>query len=237
MMNRLSLVVGLLVLAGCASQPPAPVPPAPPAPAPAPGAESLPVPGPAPSAELPPDLPAERLRGVYSKSAGWMLCGAASAAPVAADSAVRAELDGFAPGEDAYFLDGWGRVSAQGGIELESIERMHTEGPDCSEPLDGFVWVAHGQEPFWAFGITTQGIRFKPLNAQARVFPYVPPQAEGSQVVYRGADFELRLYKQVCHGTMATARYAWQAQLQTPDGAWQGCAWQGMQSEGQAALP
>ncbi len=230
-MKRYSLVLGLTILAGCASQSPAPVdragsPQLPSDPVP-PAAESLPVPG-DPGAST---LPVERLRGVYSKTAGWMLCGAQSPASIAAAEPVMSELAGFAPGEDAYFLDGWGRQGQQGGVELVNIERMHTEGPDCSEPLEGFVWVAHGQEPFWAFGITTQGIRFKPQGTQSRTYAYVAPQAEGSRVVYRGADFELVLNKQVCHSTMAMARYAWQAQLNTPDGNWQGCAWQGTQSE------
>jgi len=184
---------------------------------------------PAPQA-MPPA--AERLRGTYAQPGQWLLCGAPAGQAVHTSDANRQELQSF--GAPRFFLDGWGRRTAQG-LELIEIERMHLEGPDCREPIDNFAWVAHGEEPFWAFGITTSGMRFKVAGRQARLYPYVSAQASDSRIVYRGDAYTLTLEKKVCHGTMAQARYAWTATLQAEGRSWSGCAWQGMQQERQDA--
>ncbi|VFR34875.1 lipoprotein, putative [plant metagenome] len=228
MLRASFIATSLLVLAGCATQAPAPAPTTG-------GSTPSGVTPPPPPPEVPSasQEPVERLRGAYSKTQGWTLCG--QTAPSALQTPLRSELDAFAPGTDSYFLDGWGRRGPQG-VELVSVERMHTEGPGCEEPLDGFVWVAHGQEPFWAFGVTTSGIRFKPEGEPSRTYAYVKPEIVGQQLVYRGADFELVLNKEGCQSTMADARYAWAARLQADGRSWQGCAWQGLQSEGEEKL-
>lgn len=219
-------VAVLAMLAGCATQrEPAPATPAP--------ADTP------PRAEVPPPAPpqqetVERLRGPYSTAQGWTLCGEGAAQAMRVTPEARAELEPFVAQHPQFFLDGWGRRTGQG-LDLVSVERMHTEGPDCREPLNSFVWVAHGQEPFWAFAITNSGMRFKPAGERARIYPYVAPQGAQGEVVYTGEAFVLTLRKQACASTMADARYAWSAELQTGGQTWRGCAWQGLQVERSAS--
>jgi len=231
-MGRKMLTIAVLaVMAGCAMQqePAPPAPAAPPAPS-----EDLPPraqPQPDPRAQAP---GVERLRGAYSSSGGWTLCGAAAPQSLRVTSQARSTLEPFVAQHPQFFLDGWGRRSDQG-LDLLSVERMHTEGPGCQEPLDSFVWVAHGQEPFWAFAITNTGMRFKPAGEPARTYPYVAPSDAQDQVVYAGQAFRLTLRRQACASSMADARYAWSAELQTGGRTWRGCAWQGLQAERPAA--
>lgn len=198
--------------------------PSEPAPADRGGAQVLPIDPPV--AEGP---ARERLRGALGAE-GWQLCGQAQPRPMRVSPEARSALESFLTHNPAFFLDGWGRV-AGGEIELESVERMYVEGPGCREPLDSFVWVAHGQEPFWAFAITNAGMQFRAPGAQPRTYAYAEPQTDGDRVVYAGADYRLTLRRQECRGTMANSSYAWTAELQTADRQWRGCAWQGMQVE------
>jgi len=212
------LLLSLTLLAGCGTPLGGP-------PAQAPGGSTAP--GQAEPA-------AERLRGAYARPGQWTLCGAKQPAAVRTSPANQNEIDAF--GADRFFLDGWGRRTADG-LELVSIERMHVEGPDCREPIDSFVWIAHGEEPFWAFGITTQGMRFKVAGQRARLYPYAAPANSRDKVVYRGDAYTLTLEHAVCHGAMARARYAWTATLEADGRRWKGCAWQGLQQERQDAVP
>lgn len=230
-MSRAGPVIALLaMLAGCA----APHRPAPQVDAtrPPPQAQT------SPQAETPPpapEPPLQRLRGAYDASRGWVLCGEQAAQPLRVTPQARSALEPFVAGHAQFFLDGWGRRSGQG-LDLISVERMHTEGPGCNEPLASFAWVAHGQEPFWAFAITATGMRFKAAGEPARTYPYVAPQRGDDQVVYAGQAFVLTLRKQPCASSMADARYAWSAELQANGRTWRGCAWQGMQGEAAAQV-
>lgn len=180
-----------------------------------------------PAPQAPPQA-TERLRGTYAKPGQWLLCGAPAGVALRTSAENQQELDSF--GANRFFLDGWGRRTADG-LELVRIERMHVEGPDCREPINNFVWIAHGQEPFWAFGITANGMRLKVAGQRALLYPYAAPRTSDSEVVYRGDAYTLTLERKVCHGTMADARYAWTATLEADGRTWRGCAWQGMQPE------
>ena len=191
-------------------------------------AEVLPIDPPA--APPAPSGPArERLRGALGAQ-GLLLCGQNQPLPMRVSPEARAALESYLASHASFNIDGWGRNTGTE-IEIESVERMYVEGPKCNEPLDRFVWVAHGQEPFWAFAITNAGMQFRSAGQPARAFPYSEAQTDGNQVVYSGPDFRLSLVKQDCHASVSDSRYAWTASLDIAGQQWQGCAWQGMQVE------
>jgi len=109
---------------------------------------------------------------------------------------------------------------------------MYVEGPGCREPLESFVWIAHGREPYWVFAVTQAGMQFRKQGEAPRTYAYAAAQIAGDQITYVGADYRLTLRRQACSGAAPTStRYAWTADLQTQNQQWRGCAWQGMQDE------
>jgi uncharacterized membrane protein len=106
-----------------------------------------------------------------------------------------------------------------------------TVPPPAAAP-DTVVWIARGNEPFWAVEVAPEGIVFRePDRPDGVRGAYTPPAIQGRSVVYRTVlvgdrdlPLELSIEEKACSDGMSDQRYAYAAVAKVGDRVLSGCA-------------
>ena len=134
-----------------------------------------------------------------------------------------------AGGTRAFFLDGWGVAGADGMVAIARIERLHTEGPRCDRAIGDAVFVAHGNEPFWALRVLPDRVVLErpdadPVEAAARA---IALDDGGYRWEADSPVISATLRPGYCADGMADAASTWQARVTLSGVELEGCAHRG----------
>lgn len=189
-----------------------------------------------PATSEPESVPAamRRIRGelvVGKDGYGLTPCDRARQRMVLFSTPAQAFVDRFlaAGGTRAFFLDGWGMAGADGRIAIERIERLHTEGPRCDRAIGDAVFVARGNEPFWALRVLPDRVVLERPDAD-------PVEAAARAIALDGGGYRWQADSPVitvtlrpgyCADGMADAASAWQARVTLSGVELAGCAHRG----------
>jgi len=154
-------------------------------------------------------------------------------APPADYAQLYVELDAFpaAPRSEGFAADYDSLLTA---TELRFAAR-ETRG--CADDLEGIIFRAQGNEPFWNLAINPAGIRVQQMGYETLEFPghrkkNCSCETIASTQVYRAAidtthALMLRLKHQPCRDSMAGSYYHFTAELELDGHSLHGCARQG----------
>lgn len=126
-----------------------------------------------------------------------------------------------------FFLDGWAREH-EGKLVIESIERVHTEGPRCDAPVEQAMFVARGNEPFWSLSLrATEWELQRPGEDALRV--QAPATKVGAAYVWVSSApaAKVEIVPGYCADGMADAASGWAAELSLDGKTFRGCAYRG----------
>lgn len=174
----------------------------------------------------------ERLRGeaiVGKDGYGITPCGSDRQRIVEFAPAAQAIIDRFLEpgGRLEFFFDGWAR-EREGKLVIESVERVHTEGPRCDAPVEQAMFVARGTEPFWSLSLTATGWELqRPGEDVLRV--QAPAAKAGAAYVWESSApvAKVEIVPGYCADGMADAASGWEAKLNLDGKAFGGCAYRG----------
>jgi uncharacterized membrane protein len=129
--------------------------------------------------------------------------------------------------------DGFG---ADYGAALRIVEflRAENEGFGCRLDLDGVLFVASGNEPFWRLQVREDGISLRSMDVPEEVEFGAPETSEYADLVTyhssnsRGTEIRITLQQGRCVDTMSGARYAWTASVDIDGKRLTGCAAEGL---------
>jgi uncharacterized membrane protein len=128
--------------------------------------------------------------------------------------------------------DGFG---ADFGAALRIMEliRAENEGFGCRLELDGVLFVASGNEPFWRLQIREDGIFMRSMGSPDEIVFTAPKIDERGQLVTfdsagPGAGIRVTLETSRCTDSMSGARYSWAATLDIDGERLTGCAAEGL---------
>lgn len=199
------------------------------------GGPSASAPPPAqPAAAASPVAELERLRGeaiVGKDGYGITPCGSDRQRIVEFAPDAQVFIDRFLQpgGRLEFFFDGWVR-EREGKWIVESVERVHTEGPRCDAPLEQAVFVARGNEPFWSLSLSATGWELQrpgqdALHAQAQA----QAMKAGTAYVWESSApaAKVEIVPGYCADGMADAVSGWVAKLSLEGKTLNGCAHRG----------
>jgi uncharacterized membrane protein len=111
--------------------------------------------------------------------------------------------------------------------------RAENEGFGCRLVLDGVLFIASGNEPFWRLRIGEDGISMRSMEApDERRFGAPQMRREAERVVFegehRGSAIRVTLDRRRCIDTMSGARYSWAASVDLDGKQLTGCAAEGL---------
>ncbi|MBP3985502.1 hypothetical protein J5837_13905 [Pseudoxanthomonas helianthi] len=192
---------------------------------------STPVPA-QPVAASSPAAGLERLRGeavVGKDGYGVTPCGSDRQRIVEFAPDAQAFIDRFLEpgGRLAFFFDGWVR-EREGKWIVDSVERVHTEGPRCDAPLEQAMFVARGTEPFWSLSLSATGWELqRPGQEALRV--QAPATRAGTAYVWESSApaAKVEIVPGYCADGMADAASGWEAKLSLDGKTLSGCAHRG----------
>ena len=117
-------------------------------------------------------------------------------------------------------------------LRIMELIRAENEGFGCDLQLDGVLFVANGNEPFWRLHIRPDGLSMWSMNSPGEMrFP--PPdivREEGRIAVNANVPdvpVHVVLTRKRCVDTMSGARYSFAATVDVNGQQYQGCALQG----------
>lgn len=177
-----------------------------------------------------------RLRGqmVLGKDGfGITPCGESVQRIASFDSATQVFVDRFlAGGAHEFFIDAWAAQRADGGLEINRIERVGGDARDCTEHgLSGVVFKAHGNEPFWGLTLSSDTLVLeRPEVAPLTATIDGSDNDGGARRIHAtsaAGKIEMRLQRTPCSDGMSDALYAWTAQVQVGGQTLKGCGYSG----------
>jgi uncharacterized membrane protein len=127
---------------------------------------------------------------------------------------------------------GFGTDYAQA-LRIDELLRAENEGFGCRLVLDGVLFIASGNEPFWRLRIGEDGISMRSMEApDERRFGAPQMRREAERVVFegehRGSAIRVTLDRRRCIDTMSGARYSWAASVDLDGKQLTGCAAEGL---------
>lgn len=177
----------------------------------------------------------QRLRGeavVGKDGYGITPCGSERQRIVEFAPEAQAFIDRFLEpgGRLEFFFDGWARERDDGKLLIESVERLHTEGPRCDAPPEEAMFVARGNEPFWSLSLTATGWELQRPDADAlRIKTAVAKSGAGYAWTSATPAAKVEIIPGYCADGMADAASGWQAKLSLDGKVFEGCAHRGAQ--------
>jgi uncharacterized membrane protein len=133
--------------------------------------------------------------------------------------------------DPAHLLEGMGRFasfyagpSPDGGLEVERINYVPTEGFGCGFDWDGVLWRAAGNEPFWMAMVAEDGLTIHFAGEE----PLVLPLSLSEAPTFRSGNAELILEPMTCQDSMADNVFGWTATLTLDGSTFHGCGFQGL---------
>ncbi len=125
--------------------------------------------------------------------------------------------------------DGFG-ADFDGSLRVRALRHAARETRGCDERLDGVLFLARGNEPFWSVTVRADGLRLARPGHPPRALRAGPPRREGATRIWSaaGADaVELRLWEERCRDSMSGAWFAFRARLRLGERSADGCAREG----------
>lgn len=118
-------------------------------------------------------------------------------------------------------------------LRITELLRAENEGFGCRLELDGMLFVASGNEPFWRLQVRENGIFMRSMESPDEVvFPAPQQRGQVPLITYTsdGADSAIQvvLEKRRCIDTMSGARFAWAATVDIDGRQLTGCAVEGL---------
>lgn len=127
-------------------------------------------------------------------------------------------------GDAARFASFYAGRTADGGLEVERINYLPTEGFGCGFDWDGVLWRAAGNEPFWMAAVSEDGMTIHFAGEE----PVVLPVSLADAPVFRTDTTELVLEPMTCQDSMADNVFGWTATLTVDGSTFHGCGFQGL---------
>jgi uncharacterized membrane protein len=119
-------------------------------------------------------------------------------------------------------------------LRITELLRAENEGFGCRLELDGVLFVASGNEPFWRLQVREDGVSLRLMEAPEEVVFAAPERSEyAGFVTYhsrgsRNAKLRITLERRRCIDSMSGARYAWTAAVDIDGRHLAGCAAEGL---------
>jgi putative lipoprotein len=113
-----------------------------------------------------------------------------------------------------------------------NVRRAAFDADGCDEALDGLVFRALGNEPFWNVDVTTLDITLNRPESRSITFPFAAPQDSLGMTVYAtrapgGPDLRLVLTEERCHDSMSGFWFPFSVRAVVDADTLTGCAAQG----------
>jgi uncharacterized membrane protein len=117
-------------------------------------------------------------------------------------------------------------------LRITELIRAEREGFGCRRELDGFLYMASGNEPGWSVEIRADGLTMKTMTAPEGVdFPPAEILSEDSRIIVNagepGSGIQAVLERKRCVDSMSGARYSFAASVEMNGQQFKGCALQG----------
>lgn len=118
-------------------------------------------------------------------------------------------------------------------LRITELLRAENEGFGCRLELDGVLFVASGNEPFWRLQVRDDGMYLRSMGApQEAVFAAPNRRGQAPRITFEsnGEDAGIRvtLEQRRCVDTMSGARFAWAATVRVDGRQLTGCAAEGL---------
>jgi uncharacterized membrane protein len=119
-------------------------------------------------------------------------------------------------------------------LRVTELLRAEHEGFGCRLDLDGVLFVASGNEPFWRLQVKESGVFLRLMDAPEDVVFAAPEKSEyAGFLTYlssnsRNTGIRITLERRRCVDTMSGARYAWVATVDIDGRHLAGCAAEGL---------
>lgn len=118
-------------------------------------------------------------------------------------------------------------------LRITELIRAASEGLGCRLELDGVLFIARGNEPFWHLQIREDGISMRSMDAPGEIeFPAPRMSGQPPRVLLEADGVEkairISLEQRRCVDSMSGARYAWAASVNIDDRQLEGCAAEGI---------
>ena len=119
-------------------------------------------------------------------------------------------------------------------LRITELLRAENEGFGCRLDLDGVLFVASGNEPFWRLQVRKDGVSLRSMDAPEEIVFAAPEKSEYAGLVTyyssnsRGAEIRITLERGRCVDSMSGARYAWAATVDIDGRRLTGCAAEGI---------
>lgn len=117
-------------------------------------------------------------------------------------------------------------------IVVSEVRRAALDPNGCDESLDGLVYRARGNEPFWSVDVTTLDITFQRPDSPPITFPFAAPQDSAGMIVYAttapgGPALRLVLTEERCTDGMSGFWFPFSARAVVGLDTLSGCAAEG----------
>jgi uncharacterized membrane protein len=118
-------------------------------------------------------------------------------------------------------------------LRVTELLRAENEGFGCRLELDGALFIASGNEPFWRVQVTKDSVSLRTMESPSEaVFPAPGRNGQSPLITFRsdGPDsaIEITLEQRRCIDTMSGARFAWAATVDVGGRRLSGCAAEGL---------
>lgn len=118
-------------------------------------------------------------------------------------------------------------------LRITELMRAEGEGFGCNLDLNGVLFVANGNEPFWRLHIRANGLSMWSMDSPGETGFSAPELSESEGHISfkaNGAESSIHvvLVKQRCVDTMSGARYQFEATVELEDERFSGCAIEGL---------
>jgi uncharacterized membrane protein len=119
-------------------------------------------------------------------------------------------------------------------LRITELLRAESEGFGCRLELDGMLFVASGNEPFWRLQVRADGLSLRTIKGPDELVFAAPERSEYAGLVTyyssntRDQEIRVTLERRRCVDSMSGARYAWAATVDLDGRRLEGCAAQGI---------
>ena len=118
-------------------------------------------------------------------------------------------------------------------IRITEWHRAEREGHGCDLDLEGVLFVAMGNEPFWRLHILEDRVSMWSMDSPGETIFSAPESSQAGERISFDAngtqvDIHVVLEKERCVDTMSDSRYEYTATVELEEMQWTGCAIKGL---------